>query len=179
MNSHENTNNLELDIVTNTYTTLVATLVEAGWEQYGENQERWLNYPYDAFGAQRFFMKDGKLHLVSIALNIRQHAGLTDLINVSEYNLIDKHDTDFEAIEVASLLSNFADWLIDDYKEYQAVELSMMDDDDNMMYFMRHEGDGRALYESRSDEDRLRPLHQTHHLIPIADCQYEVEPLAT
>lgn len=168
-----------LKVTANTYLVFVENLVSAGWERHGDRKEHYLADPHCVYGASRYFMKEGELHLVSTSLNIRDGYGMSNIINISERNLITKEENEFDSIEVTAFDTEYTNTLIAKYKEAQVVEVSVMDDEDDMNYFMGLTGDGRAKFERRSDEDRLRPVHETQNLVAIADCEYEVEPMNT
>lgn len=175
MNLHESIDALKA--TANTYLVLVENLLSAGWESHGEPKEHYLAYPYCVYGASRYFMKDGQLHLVSTSLNLREGYGLSNIINISDRNLTTKEYVKLDSIDVADFNDEYTNSLIGEYKDVQTVRISVMDDEDNMNYFVGFTGDGRAKFERRSDEDRLLPVHETQSLVEITDCENEVKML--
>lgn len=167
----------DLNSIANGYTGFIDKLLEAGWERFGTTKEKFTSYPYSNYGAQRFFMKDGDLHLVSATLNIRDSYGLPNIINVAEYNLNAKEGTYFESVLLDELTTNQTNQFIERYAAVDAVSLIVADDEDNLSYFMEYTSDGRVLFENRSDESRLLPAHETQYLVPIIDCQYRTKPI--
>lgn len=175
MNLHQTIN--ELAVIGKTYADFVTALIDAGWQRHGTTQERFLCNPYQVFGASRYFMKDDQLYLVSTSLNIRDGYGLPNIVNISERNLVTSDVVECDSINLPALHLDYAKELVIKYKAVKAVKVCVMDNEDDMAYFMGLTGDGRALFESRSDEDRLRPVHETQKLVAITDCEYKVESL--
>lgn len=168
----------ELNNIARVYGGFIDKLLEAGWERFGETKETFTNYPYSIYGAQRFFMKDGDIHLVSASLNIRDSYGLPNIINVAEYDLNTKEQTYFDSVTLSALTVAQKNEFIKKYELVDALSLSVDDDEDNLSYFMGYTSDGRALFENRSDEARLLPVHKTQRLVPIIECQYKAEPIS-
>lgn len=167
----------EQEAVATAYAGFVERLLDKGWEKYGKPKEHFLAYPNCAFGASRYFLKNDQLHLVSTSLNIRSSYGLTDIINVSEYNLTKKELVASVTTEVSYLDQEVVSSFTAKYTDVKAVSICVMDDEENLSFFMGLTGDGRARFERRSDEDRLRPAHETQSLVAIVDCQYEITEL--
>ena len=168
----------DLNSIANGYTGFIDKLLEAGWERFGTTKEKFTSYPYTTYGAQRFFMKDGDLHLVSATLNIRDSYGLPNIINMAEYNLNTKENTHFESVTLETLTTEQTDVFIKKYELVDAVSVSVDDDEDNLSYFMGYTSDGRVRFENRSDEARLLPVNETQYLVPIIDCQYRANPIS-
>lgn len=176
MNLHEAIDTLAL--IANTYADLVEALANEGWENHGDKKEHFLADPYRVFGASRYFMKDGQLHLVSTDLNIRDSFGESNIVSVSLHNLALKEMIEFESIDINHIDDNFIRKVITQYNDVAAVNISIMDNEDDMSYFMGLTGDGRAIFERRSDEDRLRPIHETRSMVAVVDCDHQISPLA-
>lgn len=158
------------------YAKMVSKLTTAGWEKCGKSEELFLADPYyTPYGAQLFFMKDNKLHGVSLSLNIREGYGESNIAIVTEADLTDaKSKSSSYCTDINAITADTVNDLIAKYKSVDVVEICIEDKEDDIEYFMGLSCDMRAEFQSRSDDDRQKPYHETVRLYHLSDCAYSI-----
>ena len=177
LNNHSTpVNNNESD--SERYAQFIQTLLASGWEKYGENKERFLADPYyTLYGAQRFFMKEGGIHCVSITVNMRDRYGRANIIGLTEANIVRKKIiTKTDAFLLQEITANDIDEVVREYSDLEIVDVTIFDKEYDIEYFMGFTGDMRAIFQSRDDDDRQKPNHETVRYYNLEDCKYDIRP---
>lgn len=156
------------------YAEVTQLLADAGWDKYGEAEECFLADPYyTSYGAQKFFVKDGEPHGVTIGINVREGYGLPNLLIITEGNLTKSHmEWSGEVVELDSMAEDFGAVLADKYKDEVGICINIQDKEEDQEYLMGFVNDMRVEFQSRDDDDRQKPYHETVRLYHLKDCEY-------
>ena len=171
----------ELEDIVKDYVELNCALVAVGWGLWGDRPKDFSIDPLShCYGAQKFYRRDGKLCCVSISLNVRDEYGMANIVVVNDMVIEGSQENstidDSEIVLVLdSITADDVATIINKYRDYKSLDVIVEDFEDECEYFMRHTGDGRVIFQNRSDENRQKPDHLTNRYHKLIHCNYRVE----
>lgn len=164
---------LEPHVIVNRYIIFVNELLDAGWHVYGEQKPVFMAAPdHYAYGAVKFFEKDGVTHSVCVALHVNPpDAEVSEAFAYAREYELSGTDPEWDSFEkVMHVDINDLDYdvhsklLLDKYKETAIVDFR--DDDDEFLGFKTG---NRAVFQTKEGDLITKSVSQSKHTLRVLE----------